>query len=122
MNVKVRKRWIMAVGVAIMILGLIHVLSAFVFYKNLDRLLLPSLFMFVSTGLAVILAGAVTVYCGKMVDRMAELATPLLRMVAAFFLLLAFGAIATMPTNPFAYIMVLLSLCLGIPVFAKAQE
>jgi hypothetical protein len=122
MKIKIRQKWILIVGLLIIALGIVHVLSTFFFYKNIDRSMFPGIFMFVATGLSVVLSGSLTIYCSKIMETSEQVSSIILKIVLLYFYLISIGAIVAMMNNPFSYIMLLLSVSLNIPVLYKQKE
>lgn len=119
MKTNFRKKWILSLGILIITLGLIHVLSTFYFYKSINKSILPSIFMFVATGLSVIFSGALTVYCAKIIGVSEKIGTTVLKFILCFFYTLSVGAILSLANNPFPFMMLGLAILLNISLLNK---
>jgi hypothetical protein len=122
MKTKIKQKWTLIVGLLIIVLGFVHILSTFFFFKNINHSMLPGIFMFVATGLSVVLCGSLTIYCSKIFVTAEQVSSNILKMVLLYFYVISIGAIITMMNNPFPYIMLILSVSLTIPILTKQKE
>jgi hypothetical protein len=100
-------------AIAVMVLGFIHVCATPVVIGELHYLkhgdFITSVYMFVATGLAVILSGWVDWISIKNIYHSKAFFKILIANVS-FLLLFGIGAAALMPSNPFAFICLLIAL------------
>jgi hypothetical protein len=122
MKTKIRQKWILIAGFLIIVLGLIHILSTFFFFRNINQVMLSGIFMFVGTGLSVVLSGSLTIYCSKIIQTSKQISSDVLRIVLLYLYMLSIGAIVVMTDNPFSYIMLIISIFLSIPMLFKENE
>jgi len=100
-------------SIAIIIIGIIHVLATPIVIQGLRMLDSKTIFcigyMFVATGVAVIAAGWLQYFLLKKLVIHPSFIT-ILEGTVIFMLLSGIGAVATMWVNPFAYIILLIAL------------
>jgi len=100
-------------SIAIIIIGIIHVLATPVVIQGLSMLNSKTIFfigyMFVATGVAVIATGWLQYFILKKLVLHPSFIT-ILKGTVIFMLLSGIGAVATMWGNPFAYIILLIAL------------
>ena len=119
-------QWVFAAGILIAILGLIHIAATPMVLKDLDELpknVKDSLvYMYVTTGAAVVFAGLLAVYSSIGIKRSEGMARPLAVGVGVFMFLVGVGAVIVMPDNPFAYIGLVLALVEIAPLLVYRQD
>ncbi|RPH93066.1 hypothetical protein EHM69_11310 [candidate division KSB1 bacterium] len=115
--------WIQTVGILIMVLGIIHCAATpFVMKSGWMSLLMPEqtrvfLFMYIAAGLATIFGGWMATIAGRGLRIGEPLAWAIAWRSALFMLVLGIGSASLMFNNPFAHIMLVLSILLAVPVF-----
>ena len=118
--------WIKAAGIFLIALGCIHVAaSPFVLhsYNNLNEVqTLEFLFMFITSGLGVILCGIVTLLELRLLKQKSKQAWIVLMVCSVYSTIMGIGAVATMMYNPFAYIMFFCGILLLVPVLIAKKE
>lgn len=109
-------RWLMGIGALILILGMIHIAYTPILYKEIVSLpmgldnLYTFLFMFVATGVSLVLSGVLAVYSIGGLKENERWAWVVSLAIGVYVLLLGAGAVVTMQgDNPFAYIMLVLA-------------
>ncbi|MFZ5645179.1 MAG: hypothetical protein ACOY46_16510 [Bacillota bacterium] len=115
------KRWVLTTGILILILGLIHIGATPIVYKMgfnglQDGYGKTFLYMYVSTGAAVVFAGLLTIYCSSGLGKMERESWMMATGAGIFMFLLGAGAVITMPDNPFSYITLIISLVDVVPL------
>lgn len=113
-------RLIYIVSVALIILGLIHLIATILILPMFQNLCKEQfsifLFMYLATGLGTILPGVVSMLMVKGVRNKEKRSWDISMICSIYTLLLGVGAILTMNTNPFAYLMFLIGLVLFLAV------
>lgn len=117
-------RWIRALGIATVILGLIHcAVTPVIFGAGFNRLSPADgrafIFVFVTAGVAAIFAGLAIIYAASGLRLKATWAHTIVAGSGLFLALLGGGAVAAMPDNPFAYIALLISVLILGPLAAS---
>lgn len=115
-------RWIQVAGWLTLVLGLIHIAATPLIFPLSTSLLadpelLSSLYMFVMTGLAVILTGWLVIYASQGWSQGQRWAWHVCLGAGVFLLLLGAGAILAMPDNPFAYLSLVIAIVENLPVW-----
>ena len=100
-------------GFLILLMGLIHEFYTGEVWKmlvNTDPMIAWTfLYMYLSTGLAVILCGFLLLFMASQLKKGQPLAKFLSLSICAFLTLLGIGGVIIMPTNPFAWLMLILA-------------
>src|SRR5512139_976767 len=99
------------ISVLVMVLGLIHSASVFMFFPVFDKSAsysLSSLYMFAMTGLAILFTGWLQWFLANRFHENSEMKC-IMKMSIVFLLMAGIGAVLTMYDNPFAYISVALA-------------
>jgi hypothetical protein len=111
--------WLNIASVALILLGIIHLLATFAvipMYRHLPKdQLNVFLFMYLGAGLATILPGLVSKMLHKLIKEEMRTAAWVVFICAVTALLLGLGAVITMPQNVFAYVSLVLGISLLIP-------
>lgn len=113
-------------SIALIVLGLIHLIVTTMvlsMFKNLsNEQLSVFLFMYLSAGLGTILPGLISKLMIKGLKNKDKRAWEILIICSIYSLLMGIGAIITMKTNPFAYLMLLIGLLLFVPTILIKKE
>lgn len=118
--------WISISSIALIVLGLIHLIATIMIlpmFRNLGKeQLLIFLFMYFSAGLGTILPGLISKLMIKGLKNKDKRAWGILIICSIYSLLMGIGAIITMKTNPFAYLMLIIGLLLFVSVVLIKKE
>lgn len=119
--------WVLAAGILIAILGMIHnAATKEVYYSGYDKLPMHHgwvfIYMFVVVGTAGIFAGGLVIYCSFGLRRSEKWSWIIALGVGVFMLTLAGGAVMVMPGNPFAYIGLALAILEILPLIVYHSE
>ncbi len=119
-------RWIHIAGIALLLLGVIHVAaSPYVMhsFENLNQDQKQSfLFMYVVAGLGVLLCGLVVTLLAADLKNKSKRSWRVIFICSIWATIMGIGAIATMMYNPFAYISLLAGIMLLVPVLIIRSE
>lgn len=105
-------------GIFCMILGTIHTIFAIFFLGHLLRdvkfdLKLTMYYMFIVTGIAIILNGIITLYISKFEKQFLQKTIKILLLNTSFMIFAGTLAVALMYDNPFAYLTLLAGIIQG---------
>lgn len=119
--------WVLAAGVLIVILGMIHnAATKDVYYSGYDKLPLHHgwvfIYMFLAVGTAVIFAGGLVIYCSFGLRRSERWSWIIALAVGVFVVILGSGAMIIMPGNPFSYIGLALAILEILPLIIFYNE
>jgi magnesium-transporting ATPase (P-type) len=119
--------WVLAAGILIAILGMIHnAATKEVYYSGYDKLPLHHgwvfIYMFLLVGTAVVFAGGLVVYCSFGLRRSERWSWSIALGVGVFMVILVSGAVMVMPGNLFAYIGLALALMEILPLIIFHKE
>lgn len=108
-------QWVFVAGMFIAALGLIHLAATPVIFPSIALQLFQAdqfvfLYMYLSTGTAVVFVGLLTIYSARGLRRAEPWAWTLALATGGFMLLLGVGAVLSMANNPFAYLTLVLAL------------
>ncbi len=108
------EKWQCYSGISIGLIGIIHVLAVFfIFNTGFESLsqdnFLSTIFMFISTGVAVCFTGILIVYNSNGMSHLENRAWYSLLFCSSFLILIGFGGVAIMPSNPFAWIILIVA-------------
>jgi len=87
-------------------LGAVHICATpvvFNFFRSVNRMTLPSIYMFIMTGASTLFTGWLQFFIVKTTDR-TRAQMFILNATIIFMLILGSGAVITMWDNPFAYL------------------
>lgn len=111
--------WISISSIAMIVLGLIHLLATIMvipMFHNLGKEQLSVfLFMYLATGLGTILPGLISKLSIAGLKNNDERAWKIILICSVYSLLTGIGAMVTMNRNPFAYLSILIGISLFIP-------
>jgi hypothetical protein len=118
--------WIRISGIAMIVLGLIHLIATckvLPMFGNLGKEQISIfLFMYLASGLGTILPGLISIQLINGLKNKDKRAWVIVMICSIYSLLLGLGGIMTMKTNPFAYLMLLIGLSLFIPTMLIKKE
>ncbi|MCK5163947.1 MAG: DUF2867 domain-containing protein [Desulfobacula sp.] len=104
------EKWQYYSGILIVLIGMVHVSAIFpIFatgYESLPGESMPvGIYMFIATGVAVMFTGLLIIYCSNGMANLENRAWYSLMFCGGFLIMIGGGAVAVMPGNPFAWVM-----------------